>query len=223
VASVRRKVGSKYWFACFTLAGGSRVQRSTKETDRKKAQRLADTFEQTAKRRGTARQAQRLIAEIFEYTNGDPLPSASIRSYFESWLARKKGETAPSTFVFYRWKIDRFLAWLGERASHDLFDLASTDVLAFRTSEALRVSPSTVNHGIKILRMVFEDAKRDGNISDNPAETVRLMKRTNGTLRRPFTLPEIKKLLAIADAEWRSLIVFGLYTGQRLGDVARLK
>jgi integrase len=32
----------------------------------------------------------------------------------------------------------------------------------------------------------------------------------------------VKRLLAIADDEWRSLILFGLYTGQRLGDLAAL-
>jgi integrase len=36
---------------------------------------------------------------------------------------------------------------------------------------------------------------------------------------RPFTLREIQRVLAVADPEWQSLIKFGLYTGQRLGDL----
>jgi integrase len=40
--------------------------------------------------------------------------------------------------------------------------------------------------------------------------------------RRPFTLPEIKRLLRAAHGDWRGMILFGLYTGQRLGDIARL-
>ena len=32
----------------------------------------------------------------------------------------------------------------------------------------------------------------------------------------------MKRLIAAADNEWRSLILFGLYTGQRLGDLAQL-
>jgi integrase len=35
-------------------------------------------------------------------------------------------------------------------------------------------------------------------------------------------MDEIRSLLAVADPEWQSLIKFGLYTGQRLGDLARL-
>src|SRR5205814_6532202 len=41
--------------------------------------------------------------------------------------------------------------------------------------------------------------------------------------RRAFTLPEIKRILKACgdDQEWRGLILFGLYLGQRLGDLAK--
>ena len=41
--------------------------------------------------------------------------------------------------------------------------------------------------------------------------------------RRPFTMEEIQKILSVADQEWKEIIFFGLYTGQRLGDLANLK
>ncbi|MEY2480627.1 MAG: hypothetical protein QOI04_1554 [Verrucomicrobiota bacterium] len=223
MASLRRKRHSQYWYACYTLIDGSRVQRSTRETDRKKAQKTADAFEQVAQGQLTARQVQRVIAETFQRVTGDSLPSTSVQDYFEAWLARKKPETARSTYVFYRGKARLFLNWLGEHAAtRELFTITSEDVVAFRTFEAARVSPSTVNHGLKVLRMIFEDAKRGGIIPDNPADVVRLMKRTGELSRRPFTILEIKRLLSVAADEWRSLILFGLYTGQRLGDLARL-
>jgi integrase len=222
MASVRKKQGSKFWFACFNLPDGTRAQRSTKETDRKKALRLADRFEDAARGRTTARQAQRVISEIFQDTTGSSLPSSSIRDYFESWLARKKSETAPSTHIFYTAKARRFLGWLNGRSENQLFTINPADVVAFRASEAERVSPATVNHGIKLLRMIFEDARRDGILADNPADCVKPVKRSDRPTRRPLTLPEIKRVLAIANSEWRSLILFGLYTGQRLGDLARL-
>ena len=203
-------------------ADGTRTQRSTKETDRKKAQKLAESFEQVARLQMTARQAQRVIGEIFQRANGDALPSTSVRGYFESWLVRKKSETVNSTYVFYSGKARRFLNWLGDRAKRQLITVTRGDILAFRESEGLRVNPPTVNHGIKVLRMIFQDAKREGIMADNPAEGVRLVKRTESRRRRPFTIPEIKQLLSVADAEWRSLIQFGVYTGQRLGDLARL-
>jgi integrase len=35
-----------------------------------------------------------------------------------------------------------------------------------------------------------------------------------------FTLDELRVVLDVADPEWKSMILFGLYTGQRLADVA---
>ena len=151
-----------------------------------------------------------------------PSPRRQRAATSNRGLRENKARQRPVPLVFYRGKINRFLAWLGDRASHDLFALTSADIVTFRTDENVRVSGSTVNHAIKVLRMAFEDARRDGIISDNPADTVKLVKRKDSTTRRPFTLAEIKLLLAKADKEWRSLIVFGLYTGQRLGDLARL-
>ena len=223
MASVRKKTGSKYWFACFLFADGSRVQRSTKETDRKKAQRLAETFEEVARDRLTARQAQRVVAETYQRVTGSSLPITTTRDYFKSWLDRKKPETSTSTHLFYTGKARRFLEWLGDRANATVLHVTPEDILAFRTSENERVRPATVNHALKVLRMVFEDAKRDRVIADNPADFVRLVKADLGRSRRPFSVGEIKQLLAAANHEWRSLILFGLYTGQRLGDLARLK
>jgi integrase len=40
--------------------------------------------------------------------------------------------------------------------------------------------------------------------------------------RRPFTLDQLSALLAVADPEWKSMILCGLYTGQRLSDIALL-
>jgi integrase len=51
---------------------------------------------------------------------------------------------------------------------------------------------------------------------------VTILKQRKDFERRPFTLPELKRLMELADKEWRGMILFGLYTGQRLGDIAAL-
>src|SRR5262250_1373473 len=58
----------------------------------------------------------------------------------------------------------------------------------------------------------------------NPAVRVKIMKSTSESKRRPFTLAEIKRIPKACkhDVEWRGLVLFGLYLGQRLGDLARL-
>lgn len=222
MASIRRREATKFWFACVTLPNGRRVQRSTKETDRKKAQRIADQWEAVTRGRVTARQTQKVIADLYRDITGQRLVFPTVREYFNSWVARKKPETSDSTYIFYQAKAQRFIDWLGNRADQQISLITRDDILAFRAAELERVSPRSVNHAIKFLRMVFKTAKEDGKYHDeNPASGVKVAK-LNGTTRRGFTIPEIQRVLHAANDEWASLIYFGLYTGQRLGDLARL-
>ena len=78
------------------------------------------------------------------------------------------------------------------------------------------------SRSLKFLRMVFGAARREGFIVEDPCDGMGKLKQTEKANTRAFTLPELKTLLAHADDEWRSLIMFGLYTGQRLKDLALL-
>src|SRR4029077_3655498 len=51
---------------------------------------------------------------------------------------------------------------------------------------------------------------------------VNIVKRQKTEGRRAFKIEEIKAILSVADDEWKGLIRFGLYTGQRLSDLALL-
>ena len=67
-------------------------------------------------------------------------------------------------------------------------------------------------------------AVRQGVLTVNPAVRVKLLKSSGESKRRAFTLPEIRRVLKACgdDTEWRGLVLFGLYLGQRLGDLAKL-
>jgi integrase len=223
MASIRRREGSKFWFGCVTLPNGRRIQRSTKEADRKKAQKIAEHWEAATRGRVTARQTQKVIADLYRDITGQRLVFPTVREYFDGWVARKKPETAPNTYRFYHDKSQTFLGWLGKRADEQIALIDRQDILDFRAAELKRVAPRSVNHSIKFLRMVFKTAKEDGKYHDeNPASGVKVAKIRDGKHRRGFTIPEIQRVLDVANDEWRSLIFFGLYTGQRLGDLVRL-
>ena len=77
--------------------------------------------------------------------------------------------------------------------------------------------------------MLFKSARRDCVCLDNPAEFIGTVRAAGGKpeqkrseQKRPFTVSELQAILAGADPEWRSLILFGLYTGQRLSDLVTL-
>ena len=59
------------------------------------------------------------------------------------------------------------------------------------------------------------EAVRQGLLTINPAVRVKLLKSSKESKRRPFSLSEIKRILKACgdDAEWRGLVLFGLYIG----------
>ncbi len=223
MASLRKKTLSSFWFACFTLPDGRRVQRSTKETSRKLAQAKADSWEKLSKERAKARQAHAVISDIYRAAHAKELPQATVGTFLTGWLARRKGELAPSSYVSYEGRCLAFIAWLGTAAARPIVELETGHFVRYRDHLATRLSTSTANMAVKILRMPFEDARRDGFLSENPAKDCGVLKRNTDTrARRPFTVDEIRRLLGIVDSEWKSMILLGVYTGQRLGDLARL-
>jgi integrase len=227
MASLRKKDRSPFWFACFTLSDGTRTQRSTGATDRRQAQRIANEFEDAARAAAGGRfiesRARKTIADIYAMANVNALPSSTIGDFLNSWLKRKELEAGEQTHLKYTGVVEQFKSSLGNKAKREITSIVAADIALFRDELSRRVATSTTNTALKIIRSAFAQARRDGLIDVNEAERVTLLKRKVGSFeRRPFTLEELKRILDVANDEWRGMILFGLYTGQRLGDVARL-
>ena len=94
--------------------------------------------------------------------------------------------------------------------------------MEFRNQVAQKASATTTNHDLRAIKALFREAKRDGYIAEDPSEFVDTVRKSFDDKRRPFTIAEIQRVLAVADPEWRSLVLFGLYTGQRLANIAAL-
>ncbi len=222
MTSIVRRRGSAIWTAFFRDQNGRQHCRSTESTDRKTAQRIADEFENAAQKKRTLRQLQRVLDQMYELVNGQRVERLAVREFVALWLELKAPETASRTSDFYKESTEKFLSFLGPRADAFLGEITKADLIAYRNTLAKTLAPKTTNHHVKLLRMLFKAAKRDGLLQDDPSEFVETVRRgkTTGSSRRAFTLEEINAVLRVADAEWRSMVLFGLYTGQRLGDIA---
>ncbi|HWL54346.1 MAG TPA: site-specific integrase [Chthoniobacteraceae bacterium] len=226
MASLRKIPGCKNWIACFTDKDGRRRQRSTSETDRKKAQKIADGYETAARQKRTVRQIRSVLSELSEMVTGEGLKVVSFGGYVKDWLERKTHEVSDSTKVSYEDALQSFVVFLGPKAEREISDITETEVVAFRNArmEAGFARP-TVNKALKSLRLIFKEARSEGLIADDPTEFVKAVKETGGANqndRRPFTRDEIDLVLKRCSPEWRSMVLFGLYTGQRLSDLALL-
>ncbi len=225
MASLTRKPDCRFWIGCYTDSSGKQRQRSTRLVDRKAAVKLTETWESLYQRRLTAQQARAVIADIYHELTGENVAGETVAAYLNRWAERKKVETSESTASAYKSIVNSFLAHLGERAEKMYLDeVTATHVSTWRDTKAKGRATATANIALKILRIAFQDAVRESLLIQNVATLVSTIKRKNGdaSTRRPFTLPELKRVLAAANDEWHGLILAGIYTGQRLGDLARL-
>jgi integrase len=226
MASIVKKPNSRYFHAVFRDGTGKQRVKTTKETRRSIARKIAETFETIARRKTSWPKLWESLKQLHALISGEELHGATVQEFCAQWLKNKKGNRVTlSTEATYTTLVKQFLAFLGpKRAAAPLADITKTDLNVFRNSLVEEgLSPASVKIKVTILRMIFAEARRDGFVAEDPAENLKTLKDKSKRVRRPLTVQEIQQVLAIADPEWQSLIRFGLYTGQRLGDLALLR
>jgi integrase len=225
-----------FWIACFNGVGSDgkvrRLKRSTKTTDRKLAQKMADEWETLEKLAGEKRltesQCRKVIAQMYERTVGEPLHFKTAREYLTEWVESKKNETEPRAWLKYDQIVTDFLAHVGVKADRLLREITPADIRSYR--DALKrkgLAAPTVNHAVKILRMPFKAAHDAGYIDINPntKNTVRPVKDEARNVEKDvFTREQLSELVKAAPSEdWTGAILCGYYTGLRLRDIADLQ
>ena len=71
IASVWKRSNSKYLTACFRDETGRQRRITTKETNRKRAQRLAEEYEKASRTKRTLKQAQAVLDRLHEEFSGE--------------------------------------------------------------------------------------------------------------------------------------------------------
>jgi hypothetical protein len=102
VASVWKHPKSQYWTACFRDQNGRQRRISTKETNNKKALKIAEEFERAAKTKRTLKQVQNVLDRLHEEVSGQRVVRTTFGEYLSDWLMAKKAETAVSTNLHVR-------------------------------------------------------------------------------------------------------------------------
>lgn len=229
MASLHRQPGKPNWFCAYT-GGGSRHFKSTKTSDKREAWQICNAWVKASAlgEKLTPERARDVIAagvaDVLMAT-GQTLPTATFRDWCKRWLEFKEVENEQRTHERYEVSIRRFLNFLGPKADGDLTTLKADDVIRFRDETAKTLSTTSCNMDLKVLRSCLNAAKRQELIEKNVANNVSTLKQRGDHKRRAFTLAEIQKVLKTCDergGEWRGLVLTAVYTGQRLGDIARI-
>jgi len=239
MAKVFKRPGSDFYYGRFKL-DGKQVWFSTKTTERKQAQEIADGKAKAARGKiNTDDYFNGLIALLARLPENDQDAKRSeyaarlmhhrmialpIAEAWQAWLdSPLKGNPSSKTIAGYSaiWK--RFAGWIGKHTVahvHEVTAMHAQDYAAdvWRS----HVSPATYNAHVKFLRSLFNTLKTKSGLVVNPwADIKSLDKETQG--RENFTPKELAAICSKATGATRYMIGIGLYTGMRLGDVVSLR
>lgn len=217
---------SPYFYAAFGLPNGSRVFRSTKQTNYKQALRIALEWEKAAELAGRGElteAASRKVLDLIREASGErAIPTKTVRAFFENWLAGKKLSKKASTGDRYKKPIREFLAGLGAKADKSLSSLTREDIERYRDALIKAgVSASTVGFDIAVVNGALLSAYKQGLLLSNPAAAVE-RPRPTPQKRDVFTREEVRSLIAAAKPEWKTTIMLGYFCGMRLMDAATI-
>jgi hypothetical protein len=211
MASVRRVPRSPFWIAKFR-DGDRVVFKSTKQKNKSNALSIALEWERmaTLAHKGELTQATVLdfANTLLERFGQASVGKVSTQDFARYWI--QKGFTVESTRKRYESVIQSFLASLGPvRSAAPIASVITSEIEAFRASElAQGKTPSTADFGVKVLRAMFESARKKNERLDNPAEGIDPLPVAQQE-RIPFTDAQILKLLSIANEEWQGMILLG--------------
>jgi len=225
MASLTKKKDCGNWMACFTLPDGTRTQKSTGTSDRKLAQTIADQYEEPTRlaKAGLLNESRvrKVFNDILERAGQDKLHTDTVEVYLRDWL---KGKANEGTNERYTHTVDLFLASLGTKAKEYLTNVTYKDIQEFIKSRD-GCAPKTILIDVKTLNTAFNLAKKLHFIQDNPVEKALALNPIRGKSMEkfPFTVEQVAKILQAADGEWKTVILFGYFTGARITDCARMR
>ena len=181
---------------------GKRYSRSTRTTDREKAEKFLERF-LSPLGLGSRR-----------------LPLADV--WLEYVKSPDRRDLAPSTLNAKRLVWMEFARWMEHHHLEigNLAEVTHEAIAEYLACIRAEVCASTYNARICVLREIFHVLAARAGLADDPWEGVRLHA-DDGHSRRELTLDEIERLMKAATKagdEWKRLFTIGIYTGLRLGD-----
>ena len=239
MARVFKRPGSDFYYGRFKL-DGKEVWFSTKSTDRKEAQEIADGKMKAARGKvntddyfaGLTGLLARLSkddqdAKRHEYARRLMAGQSSTLLIKDAWQAWNdtplKGNPSAITIRSYESMWRRFLQWITDHKTEHLHEITETHAQDY-ISDLWKsgIAPRTFNGHVQFLKSMFAALRVKAGLVSNVWDNIKTMaKETQG--RENFTPEELAVICAKATGSFRYMIGLGLYTGMRLGDVVNLK
>ena len=237
----KRPRSDVYYYRVFK--DGKDIWKSTGESDRKKAQAIAnghraalvgalntdELFNMLVSRLDELPKEDRDKRRI-DYGHrlirlqGEKLPMAAA---WDRWLSMPNksrfGNPSDNTLAGYTAIWNRFMNWAEKQKIAHLHEVTlvhgqnyMADVLASGVTER------TYGAHLKFLRSMFNVLEDQAGIAQNPFAKLTVPELQTQS-REAFTAGELKNICAKASGDWKYMIAIGIFTGLRLTDVVHLK
>ena len=237
---------SPFWYVSFRTPDGRQCFRSTKETERRKAEAFAVAIEASLGKVKigslTETAARTILADLYQKVSGQALHFTTIQEWFQSCLNRVQKLRGKTTHDRYKAVTEHFVRFLGPvRAKAPLESLHADEIQRFTDGRlAEGRSAKTVQNDLKPIGKFLKDAERKGLILRTPMGNVEVPEAV-GETRDPFSEGELSALLSHLSAktdaadkalaasdrnnrcDWKTAVNLGLYAGMRLGDCTNLR
>ena len=243
MANPQMRKGSKWWYGTWVVNGKTITvnlnvlvegRRPTSPDDmcdqrfrlsREKAQAKLD--EKIKESRG-AKQEAALAKAVYKARIGKEPPSLKLDDLSSAWVNLPRRRQIGASYVaICRSHLDRFVAHVKQRnpQATTLADVTTAMAESFMAGERARgVVGRTYNGVLSLLKSTFTKLRRKAGLLENPFDEI--VSRDEDTIHRiPFTPEELKEILDAAkdDDFCRPLIVTGICTAMRRGDVCQLR
>ena len=182
----------------------------------------------------TLKEAEDLICNLHRIANPD-FKDHTLEDWYAIWIKNQEQYVSVTTLKGYQHDRKIIIESGGPKvAGKKLTKLTIEDIRKCVAKAHERARAATVNKALGSLRRAIEDARQQDLVVKNVASEVRLLKQTDSTQRGPFTKEEIGLLLKDVmsnesfftrgiNNEWYGLILMGVLTGMRLGDLLKLR
>lgn len=188
------------------------------------AARLADEGKLSADR------AEQMIRELRQIANPN-FKETTLSEYWTGWNARRARHVSESTAENYEYAFKKWHAVAPGMMLRPLMEVEvkhiRDGVAAMQTGQGA-IAITTAGNYVAALKDVLDSAIEERLLTTNPARSreVRRVRKQTATKEKqkvgPFTLDEVRRLMAVSNDEWKGMILFGFHTGLRMMDIACL-
>ncbi len=220
--------GKTYWLE-FTV-DGQRFRQSLETRDKVEAKQKAESRLQPY-RAGTEADRLAVIASRINAakrqaaTSGTTASMAGAWSLFLALDKERRPYPGPATLAQYEGHWSAFVDWM-EKNAPGVKTLATVKedhaVRFIRHLNEQGLADGRVNKYKRFLKMFFRVMAKPYGLAENPFAGIQTSKLVVQTAKQPFTVEELRQIVAKAEGEMQTLYLLGAGLGLRLGDCCTL-